>query len=294
MKKAKSGNAEAQFEVGINYTDGGIFRADRRRSRVWLEQALSNGYLPAGSQLAFMDIHTKNGNSKRAIRLLRELAEKGDATAIGSLGSCYLYGWGVRKKSTVGVSLLRRAFKRGFRSAAEDLAYAAQHGIGQKRNPQEAARWTRILARGGDPVACATLATMYENGDGVPRSRRLAFRWMKFAAEMGNRVAQQSLGWYYEKGIGTSVNEGAALQWYKRDALAGDAESAFHVALILWRHRRRKSAFEWFREAASNGHMVASDFLNAKDPEILRKYESLPTVERGPKSRRSRRRRASA
>lgn len=92
-----------------------------------------------------------NKNWRRAIVLLRPLAEQGDARAMVLLGNMYLDGYGVERDPTEAFMLYRR---------------------GAERNNADA-----MLAT----------ATLYQTGNGIPLNTRLAIMWFERCAKTGNQ-----------------------------------------------------------------------------------------------------------
>jgi TPR repeat protein len=94
-----------------------------------------------------------SGDYATALKLLKPLAEQGNAEAQNQLGLMYGTGQGVPK----------------------DFA--------------EAARWSRLAAEQGNTVGQASLGFMYEDGDGVPKDDVLAHMWFNLAAAQGYKDA---------------------------------------------------------------------------------------------------------
>lgn len=95
----------------------------------------------------------ERGDFAAALRLLKPLADQGDAAAQFNLGILYDRGQGV----------------------APDFV--------------EAARWYRLSADQGFEIAQASLAFLYANGKGVPQSFSSAYLWFSLAAAQGNQNA---------------------------------------------------------------------------------------------------------
>lgn len=111
--------------------------------------------LPAPARADFIEGKKSydNKNWRRAIMLLRPLAEKGDARAMVLLGNMYAEGYGVEKDLTEAFFLYR--------------------GAAERNNPDG------ILAT----------ATLYQTGSGVPVNTRLAIMWFERGAKMGHQAS---------------------------------------------------------------------------------------------------------
>src|ERR687894_1077152 len=99
----------------------------------------------------------ERGDAAQALRLLRTLADGGDAEAQALLGFEYTLGQGV----------------------PQDLT--------------QAMIWYRRAAEQGHAGAQAALGVMYADGRGVPRDRAEALRWLRPAAAAGNETARTEL-----------------------------------------------------------------------------------------------------
>ena len=93
-----------------------------------------------------------------ALRLLRQLADQGDAWAQFNLGVMYVNGRGVPKDAV------------------------------------QAVKWYRLAADQGDATAQSNLGVMYASGQGVPKDYAQAVKWYRLAADQGDARAQFNLG----------------------------------------------------------------------------------------------------
>jgi uncharacterized protein len=132
-----------------------------------------------------------------AARLLRPLAEAGDALAQLRLGELYYDGHGV----------------------AED--------------DREALRWFERAARGGLAEAQFRLGNLYAYGHApVPDGSdpvRVAAPWYFEAARQGHADAQYSLGILFLTGSGVLANRDEAERWMERAAAAGHADAQAYL-----------------------------------------------------------------
>jgi hypothetical protein len=118
------------------------------------------------------------GDHATAHRLLRPLADQGDANAQILLGRMYSQGQGV----------------------TQDYALAMQ--------------WFRKAADQGYGVAQSSLGLMYEEGRGVTQDYALAMQWFRKAADQGYANAQILLGVMYSQGQGMAQDNVRAHMWY--------------------------------------------------------------------------------
>ena len=124
----------------------------------------------------------ERGDYATAFRLMKPLAEKGDARAQHNLGVMYDYGRGFPQDYTKALKWYRRAADQGIPEAQHNLGLMYASGQGVPRKYTEAAKWYRRAADQGMPDSQVNLGIMYYNGQGVPRDYVLAHMWLNLAA----------------------------------------------------------------------------------------------------------------
>lgn len=97
QKKVESGDARAQFNLGVLYYDGEGVPQNYSEAAKWYRKAAEQGFARAQFNLGLM---YKNGEGvsqdyKEAVKWYRKAAEQGDARAQNNLGVFYEYGVGV-------------------------------------------------------------------------------------------------------------------------------------------------------------------------------------------------------
>lgn len=128
------------------------------------------------------------GDYTLAARLIRSLAEQGDALAQGTLGVMYQEGQGVQQNSREAEKWFRKASEQGEVHSQYVLGKLYDEGKGVPQDYQEAVKWYRKAAEQGLAAAQGDLGVMYEKGQGVPQDAQEAAKWFHKAAEQG--VAQ--------------------------------------------------------------------------------------------------------
>ena len=96
----------------------------------------------------------------RALRLLRPLAEKGNAEAQYWLGVFYLHGRGVPQDHARAAEWYRKSAERGNADAQNDLGVLYSQGKGVHKDDIEAAKWFRRAADQGHAEAQQNLGGM--------------------------------------------------------------------------------------------------------------------------------------
>lgn len=140
----------------------------------------------------------------------------GDARAQLALGKALLLGTGgVARDYPRALHLLRQAADRGDAAAAYYLGLMYRSGYGTAANTALAAHWFDGAARHGIPAAMFMLANAYRDGDGVPRDEARALALYEQAAEHELPEAVQALAMAYQNGELGLARDDAAFrkQW---------------------------------------------------------------------------------
>ena len=135
----------------------------------------------------------ERGDYGTAFRLMKPLAEQGDAKAQHNLGVMYDYGRGTPQDNTKAVKWYRRAAEQGIPEAQHNLGLIYENGQGVPRNDTEAVKWYRRAAEQGIPEAQVNLGVKYYKGQGVPQDYILAHMWLNLAAARYPASAKKNL-----------------------------------------------------------------------------------------------------
>jgi TPR repeat protein len=208
------------------------------------------------------------GDHALALRLYRELAADGDASAQFKLGRMYAEGLGAPQNDAQAVHWYRRAAQQGHASAQVNLGVMYGEGLGVPQDDAQAAHWFRRAAEQGDASAQSILGVMYAEGRGVPQDDAQAVHWYRRAAEKGDAFAQYGLGWMYAEGRGVPQDDAQAAHWYRRAAEQGDASAQFNLGVMyaegLGVPQDDAQAEHWWRRAAEQGHEPAAYALDRR------------------------------
>lgn len=128
------------------------------------------------------DAAYKRGDYATAFRLMKPLAEKGNAKAQHNLGVMYDYGRGIPQDYTKASKWYRRAADQGVPEAQHNLGLMYYQGQSLQQNYTEAAKWYRRAADQGLADSQVNLGLMYYQGQGVPQNNVLAHMWLDIAA----------------------------------------------------------------------------------------------------------------
>ncbi|MEY2602227.1 MAG: uncharacterized protein QOJ36_1546, partial [Verrucomicrobiota bacterium] len=162
--KAEAGDADAQCQLGLSYSDG------------------VNGLPKSDSE---------------AVRWLTKAAEQNNALAEFNLGVFYAQGWGLRKNWAEACKWYLKAAEQNNQDAEINLANCYLNGQGVRKSSVEAYKWFNKAAQqnGGQNVGAAQggLGYCYMNGIGVRRDDVQAYKWYALAAGKGDSSAQSNL-----------------------------------------------------------------------------------------------------
>jgi uncharacterized protein len=109
------------------------------------------------------------GDYVTVLRLVRPLADQGNAAAPFILGVTYDGGTGVLQDNAEAMKWYRKAADQGEANAQCNLGTMYLTGQGVRQDYLEALKWYRNAAARGNANAQFNLGKMFDNGDGVPQ-----------------------------------------------------------------------------------------------------------------------------
>ena len=206
------------------------------------------------------------GDTATALRILRPLADKGDAAAQSNLALMYATGQGVPISFTEAAKWYRLAADQGRANAQYNLGRMHATGQGMPPNLAEALKWWRAAADQGHSAAQYNLGLMYAEGRGVPQNSVEAAKWWRLAAEQGDTPSQFNLGVAYSQGKGVVQNTMEATKWYRQAADRNHTAAQVNLGTAYDQGRgviqNDILAYLWLNIAASKGDQMA---LKARD-----------------------------
>jgi TPR repeat protein len=151
LERANAGDAMAQYDLGVMYSNGTGVQEDQTEAVKWYRMA----------------------------------AEQGDADAQHNLGVMYDNGAGVPQDLAEAVKWHRKAAEQGKAFAQLRVGDMYSTGRGMPADGAEAVKWYRMAAEQGDADAQHNLGVMYDNGAGVPEDDVEAYAWFSVVATGG-------------------------------------------------------------------------------------------------------------
>ncbi len=130
---------------------------------------------------------------KQAVHWYQLAARQGHIDAQYNLGVAYSTGKGVNPDNLKAADWWRKAAVQGNTDAQFNLGLLYAQGEGVVKNMMEAARWWFQAASYGDAAAQYALGLMYVRGEGVSQDLNEAAKWWYLAASQGFERAQDAL-----------------------------------------------------------------------------------------------------
>jgi len=205
----------------------------------------------------------------KALKILRPLAEAGDAKAQVTIGIMYDYGYGVDKDAAQAIDWYKKAAVQGVPAVQHDLGVKYYRGQDVAQDHAEAAKWWRMAAENGLADSQYNLGYMYSRGLGVPQNDTEALAWYQKAADQNHMFAQYSLAVMYAFGKGVDTDYAKAAEWFRKSADQGMAQAQYNLGVLYENgHGLNKDAAEakkWYRLAADQGLDLAQKKVAALD-----------------------------
>lgn len=218
---AASGDATAQFYLGLLLDNGQGAPEDDVAAAEWYRKAAEQGHAPAQNNLGLLHYqgHGVERSTGEAARWYGLAAEQGFAPALGNLGLMHLLGQTEHADLREGRALLREAAAQNVTRAATALALWQPDGGGL-----EEATATRLLmnaAARGVVEAEYAVGWLYYEGVSLPRDPLAAASWFERAALQGHAAAQLNLGVMLLRGEGCEPDAARGREWLRRAAEQG-------------------------------------------------------------------------
>lgn len=118
--------------------------------------------------------------------------------------------------------LMRPLADQGDAVAQHDLGVIYENGLGVPQNYDEAVKWYHLAAEQGYGLSQFNLGLLYDKGRGVSQNDVEAVKWYSLAANQSNAAAQVNLGVLYAQGRGVKQDYVRALMWFNLSAAQGE------------------------------------------------------------------------
>jgi len=245
VKRAQSGDADAQFELGRAYEDGKGFPQDDDSAVIWFRKAAEKGNAKAQNGLGAMCAVGRGvqKDNAEAVRWYKKAAKQGLAEGMYNVAISYFNGEGVPADLNLSYAWMLAAQKYGDAQADEALKHISDEMSGRTEQGK------------------LKLGEMYERGEDLPKDLAGGARIYLEFAQKKYPPAQFKMCQMYATGGGVPLDLGEAKSWCKK---AGEPEPVqFGVpkitgALVVLgqiaeQERDYREAEKWY-EKAINAH----------------------------------------
>ena len=286
-KKAKLGDADAMWWMGIRYRDGEWVERDLEKAFEWFQKSAkaedANGMCLLGD--CYRDGEGTGHNIEEAIHWYEKSAALENSYAMWRLGMLYDEGNGVPENPVLGAEWYRKSAEAGNTQGMYYLALDYEYGTGVEQNDAEAKKWYRKAAdegyapaqrrigdyyadegkykdamrwyekaaEQGDGASFNEIGLMYSNGNGVRQDANKAFGWFQRSAEAGFGWGMFNLAQCYEYGDGVQQNDRIAKKWYEKAANESLAEAECRMGEYCCDAGDYAKARYWYKRAADRG-----------------------------------------
>ena len=194
-KKAKAGDAEAQYQLGEIYFEALKVKQDLPAAKEWIEKAAAQKNAKARYRLASMRFtgvgfkaDSVEGRKLFAQSLpgLEKLATVGDADAQCKLGVLHVMGVAVGQDFAKAMELFQKAAAAGNAKAQVDLANAYLAGKSMAINPTLAGDWFEKAAQAGHGPAQIQLGILCIQARGRRQDIAAGIKWIETASQSGH------------------------------------------------------------------------------------------------------------
>jgi TPR repeat protein len=199
------------------------------------------------------------GDSRRALELYRESAEKGNAHSQAQLGRMLLLGVGADRDYKLALEWFRKSADQGNGDAQVYLGHMHEKGLGVERDMEKAFEFYAKSAAQGNALGQIRLGDLYLNGSGVDQNSRKALACYQKSADQGKDaesagLAHLRLGAMFCQGRGVEKDLKKGFEFYYKAAKLGNTEAQLCVGRMyrdgVGVERNHKKALEWFQKSA--------------------------------------------
>jgi TPR repeat protein len=193
---AESGDAHAQFNIGLLHDEGLGTPQSTEDARKWWRMAAEQGLIEADHNLALLEIELVSqdpatGDMNVALVHLNRAADAGYLRARYTLGKLYELGLGVDEDAVMSAQQIRTAAEGGLPRAQYNMGKRHRDGSGVTQDDVMAVKWFRRAALAGHPGAQDHYARRLKNGTGTEADPVGAMVMAILAARAGHEEAAE-------------------------------------------------------------------------------------------------------
>ncbi len=275
IKAAESGNAKAQFNLGLLFARGQGITPNDDKALQWWQLAEKNGNTHASKMLGLLyNLGRGVGRSEaEAIKWYEQAAQTNDTDALYNLAILYFNGRGVELNYAKSAQYLKTLALDNDAEAQNLYASLFLEGKGVAFSPPTAITWFQRAANQGNVNAMFNLASQYRSGNGVPQDDKKALYWYKQAAQANFAAAQNAVGYMYAEGRGTKKDKSLAEEWFLKASDNGLSMAGMNMNAL-----KQHNSFSLVTlqindniraDTLTNKNLNLSDYLQANQQPIL-------------------------
>ena len=232
-KAARAGQVEAQYGLGVMYSNGQYLPLDQRLAKFWYTQAAKRGSEAAKLALASL---TPAAELAPAVQAAPRLA----AIAPDRVSAPALESESEEPESELAALPIEGAAGAEGMPEAQAAVVEEPGDISVEHNQSKVDLGNMSVqevidtAQRGDMYAQLMLGALFEDGTdpAIPQNIAEAAKWYAKAAKQGYPKAQHNLALLYEDGRGVKQNYAEAAKWYAKAAKAGFSEAQNNLAVL--------------------------------------------------------------
>lgn len=232
-KAARAGQVEAQYGLGVMYSNGQYLPLDQRLAKFWYTQAAKRGSEAAKLALASL---TPAAELAPAVQAAPRLA----AIAPAPVSAPALESESEEPESELAALPIEGAAGAEGMPEAQAAVVEEPGDISVEHNQSKVDLGNMSVqevidtAQRGDMYAQLMLGALFEDGTdpAIPQNIAEAAKWYAKAAKQGYPKAQHNLALLYEDGRGVKQNYAEAAKWYAKAAKAGFSEAQNNLAVL--------------------------------------------------------------
>jgi hypothetical protein len=212
--------SHADFQAGLDAYNHGDYAAAAREWQPAAESGNANAEFDMG--LLFSSGHGVTQDYAKAADWYRKAAEQGVVAAEYNLAVLYSNGQGVKQDKAEAAKWFTKVAEAGITQAATALGDLYSSDEGLPKDYVQAEKWYQIAADKGFPDAQFGLGLVYDLQESYP----MAIEWYTKAADAGYAPAMTNLGLLYYNAQGEKRDLVQAYAWLARGQKGGDTRAA--------------------------------------------------------------------
>lgn len=267
-KAARGGHVEAQYGLGVMYSNGQYVVQDQRLASFWYSQAAKRGSEAAQLALGSLPAEVVAAPRAKVASVPQTMAprantnEVAESVVVNNNESMFAVSESAARAEMPAMSAEEyAALEAGANTPPEpELMQPAEGAAGAEGTPELVAAAPEAeagdisvehneskvdlgnrsvqevvnAAQKGDMYAQLMLGALFEDGTDpdIPQDSKEAAKWYAKAAKQGYPKAQHNLALLYEDGRGVTQSYTEAAKWYAKAAKAGFSEAQNNLAVL--------------------------------------------------------------